>query len=241
MLTSHLSDKALLRNSAGRLVWFVFDVAALAIALAGFGGQGLWNHPAITTMLLLPSLLRLAVDPGVSRPAFVRLANLLVIGALTAALFFRDGTVWTALSAVRLFWVYPFADNIGAHFRSPRLTMRMAFRGADYIAFVSVSSAMVLIDNGGADGALRPEDAWYYTICGTLTLGQEAVIPRLPHGHMLAMIISLAGVLLAARFLAASFGRSGTNRMVCNSCGMTRHESDAAYCIHCGNGLARSK
>ncbi|MBD2176263.1 ion transporter [Pseudanabaena sp. FACHB-1998] len=96
-------------------------------------------------------------------------------------------------------------------------------------------------------------DAFYFSIFTMTTVGYSDVMPKSDAGKLTTVLMVLTGIALIPVQLSELFkrliqtanqsDRSDSDRtklleVVCSSCGLSLHESDAKYCKACGTKLA---
>lgn len=79
-------------------------------------------------------------------------------------------------------------------------------------------------------------DALYFTVTTLTTTGFGDITLHGTSGHLLSVVIMVVGVGLFLRLVQTIFHPAKV-RHTCPNCGLTRHDTDAVHCKHCGNML----
>ena len=81
-------------------------------------------------------------------------------------------------------------------------------------------------------------DAMYFSIVTLSTVGFGDIVPITQAGRMITLLIITSGILFIpwqlgklAKLILLSQGKED---VICTSCGLTKHDSDAVHCKHCG-------
>lgn len=79
-------------------------------------------------------------------------------------------------------------------------------------------------------------DALYFTVSTLTTTGYGDITLADPLGRLLTVFIMIFGVALFLRLAQAIF-RPHKVAYTCPDCGLTRHDTDASHCKHCGRTI----
>ena len=102
------------------------------------------------------------------------------------------------------------------------------------IVFVfTTASAVFTLFAGEKRGVETYVDALYFTVTTFTTTGYGDITPTTIGGKVVAMCIMVIGVSLFLHLARVIVMPSKVNH-TCPSCGLTRHDSDAVHCKHCG-------
>lgn len=161
----------------------------------------------------------------------VVLATLLFPAWLFNFGFLRILRLWTLLNS-DLFWrtVVSRYDNT----RVEDVTRALAA----LVTFVFVVTGFVYtVFRGRHDGITGYLDALYFTVATLTTTGFGDITLPGAGGRILSIAVMLCGITLFLN-LAQSLLRPHKVSRVCDSCGLSRHDADAAHCKSCGASLA---
>ena len=105
------------------------------------------------------------------------------------------------------------------------------------MAFVFVMTALVYVLEVHHNPKITNYvDALYFTIAALTTTGFGDITLEGTSGRLLSIFILLAGVALFLRLVQTIF-RPPHTTYECPDCGLTRHDTDAVHCKHCGRTL----
>ena len=103
--------------------------------------------------------------------------------------------------------------------------------------FVFFVTALVFVLQFGDNPGIRDfVAALYFTVSALTTTGFGDIVLTGTLGQLLAVMIMIVGVALFLRLAQAIF-RPQKVAYTCPSCGLSRHETDAIHCKHCGEPL----
>lgn len=103
--------------------------------------------------------------------------------------------------------------------------------------FVFIVSAVVyVLQVRGNPSIQNYVDALYFTVTTLTTTGFGDITLTGPVGRILAVLIMIVGVSLFLRLIQTIF-RPRKVHYECPDCGLTRHDTDAVHCKHCGRLL----
>jgi voltage-gated potassium channel len=160
--------------------------------------------------------------------------DVLVIASLLAPAFDENLLFLRVLRFMRLFHSYHVIRDlrdVSAFFRRYEEVIEASI---NLSVFVFVMSAVVYVlqvrTNPGINNYV---DALYFTTTTLTTTGYGDIVMRDTPGRLLAVAIMIAGFGLFLRLVQSIF-RPAARRHVCKDCGLTRHDSDAIHCKHCG-------
>jgi voltage-gated potassium channel len=105
------------------------------------------------------------------------------------------------------------------------------------VAFVFVMTALVYVLEVHHNPKITTYvDALYFTITALTTTGFGDITLEGTSGRLLSIFILLVGVGLFLRLIQTIF-RPPHTTYECPDCGLTRHDTDAIHCKHCGKTL----
>jgi voltage-gated potassium channel len=167
----------------------------------------------------------------------VGLADLIVIVSLLAPALAENFLFLRIIRALRLLRSYHVLRTLRRQSRYVRLHEDIIFSVVNLFVFIFVVTAVVYVFQVETNPAIRDYvDALYFTVTALTTTGFGDITLVGTSGHLLAVLIMIFGISLFLRLLQTIF-RPGKIRFECPSCGLTRHETDAVHCKHCGELL----
>ncbi|MBL8658541.1 MAG: potassium channel family protein [Rhodospirillales bacterium] len=226
-----------------RTALLVFDVVTIAFfilaSMMEFSAPILIADIIIAVLLVADFGARLWLAPSKVRFLFdiVSLADLVVIATLLAPALIQNWAFLRVLRAMRLLRSYHVLRDI-------RETWPFLGRNQDVIQsvlnlviFLFVITAFVYVLQHGRNPAINNYiDALYFTVATLTTTGFGDITLVGSSGRLLAVIIMVVGVALFLRLVQTIF-RPDKVRYTCPTCGLSRHETDAVHCKHCGRVL----
>ena len=226
-----------------RWVLLGFDVAVIIFfVVTTFLPHDPW---IITTDYILGVLL--LVDYGArwwssdDRLAFlmrpVAIVDLAVILSLFAPAMVESLAFLRVLRTVRLLRTYHVLREIREYSRFFARNEEIIFSAINLLVFVFVVSALVYVLQVHSNPAIENYvDALYFTVTTLTTTGFGDITLTGQAGRLLAVLIMFIGVSLFLRLIQTIF-RPAKVRYECPDCGLSRHDSDAVHCKHCGRLL----
>jgi voltage-gated potassium channel len=111
------------------------------------------------------------------------------------------------------------------------------FSATNLLVFIFIVSSAVFALQARANDAINDYiDALYFTITTLTTTGFGDITLTGQSGRLLSVVIMIVGLALFLRLLQAVF-RPPKVDFECPDCGLSRHDSDAIHCKHCGRML----
>ncbi|MDH3418436.1 MAG: ion channel [Gammaproteobacteria bacterium] len=162
------------------------------------------------------------------------LIDLLVIASLFVPALIGNFAFLRVIRAVRLMRSYAVSHQLRT--QSPFFARNedVIFSALNLIVFIFVITAAVFVLQVEANESINNYvDALYFTVATLTTTGFGDIILVGSTGRLLAVTIMIVGVALFIRLVQTIFMPSKV-RYECSGCGLTRHESDAVHCKHCG-------
>ena len=127
--------------------------------------------------------------------------------------------------------------NLRHHSHFVRVNEDVIFSVVNLLVFIFVITAVVYVAQVGTNPQIHHYfDALYFTVATLTTTGFGDITLVGTGGHILAVLIMIFGISLFLRLLQTVF-RPGKVRYECPQCGLTRHDTDAVHCKHCGEVL----
>jgi len=168
---------------------------------------------------------------------FTSWTDMIVIATLLAPAFTANFAFLRVLRSVRLlrsFHVLKELRQISPFFkRNEEVIQSIINLGV----FVFVVTALVYVLQVRSNPDINNYiDALYFTITTLTTTGFGDITLQGSSGRIIAILIMVIGVALFLRLVQTIF-RPPKIRYKCVECGLTRHETDAVHCKHCGKVL----
>ncbi|MEJ2575007.1 MAG: ion channel [Gammaproteobacteria bacterium] len=179
---------------------------------------------------------RLFISKNRLQDAFglVGLADLIVIVSLLTPVVVGNFIFMRVIRALRLLRSYHVLRTLRSQSRYVRLHEDVIFSVINLLVFIFVVTAIVYINQVNHNPAIKDYvDALYFTVTALTTTGFGDITLVGTSGHILAVLIMIFGISLFLRLIQTIF-RPGKVRYECPSCGLSRHETDAVHCKHCG-------
>ena len=194
----------------------------------------------IGAIILCDFLARLWIAP--SKPRMLRqiytVADVLVILSLfLAPLLAQNLSFLRVLRALRLLHSYHVLRDLRRDTPFFRRNEDVIVSSVNLGVFIFLVTALVFVLQFGKNpGITSYVDALYYTVATLTTTGFGDITLTGTMGRLLAVFIMVVGVVLFLR-LAQTIFRPQKLRHTCPKCGLSRHETDAVHCKHCGRIL----
>lgn len=192
---------------------------------------------AIGAVILADFLARLWIAPN--KPRMLRqlytLADILVILSLfLAPLITQNLAFLRVLRALRLLHSYHVLRDLRRDTPFFRRNEEVIVSSVNLGVFIFLVTALVFVLQFHKNPSIGSYiDALYFTVATLTTTGFGDITLTGNVGRLLAVFIMVFGVALFLR-LAQSIFRPQKLRHTCPDCGLTRHDSDAIHCKHCG-------
>jgi voltage-gated potassium channel len=164
----------------------------------------------------------------------VGLADLIVIVSLLVPTLAENYLFLRVIRSLRLLRSYHVLKTLRKQSQYVRLHEDIIFSVVNLFVFIFVITAVVYVFQVETNPAITDYvDALYFTVTALTTTGFGDITLIGTSGHLLAVLIMIFGISLFLRLIQTIF-RPGKIRFECPSCGLTRHETDAVHCKHCG-------
>ncbi|WP_127115410.1 potassium channel family protein [Shimia sediminis] len=138
------------------------------------------------------------------------------------------------LRGMRLAHSFYLLQDLRGSSRFFRLREDAVVAGLNLVVFVfTTASAVFTFFVTDRHGVSAYVDALYFTVTTFTTTGYGDITPTTVGGKLMAIGIMVIGVSLFLHLARVIVMPSKVNQ-TCNHCGLTRHDSDAVHCKHCG-------
>ena len=195
-----------------------------------------WLEIVIGVIYVLEFLARMLVSKQRIRDLLhpVGLADLIVIVSLFAPSLAANFSFLRIARALRLLRSYHVIKTLRRQSSFVKANEEIIFSVVNLLVFIFVITAIVLVSQEGKNpGIANYVDALYFTIATLTTTGFGDITLLGSDGRILAVLIMIFGISLFLRLIQTIF-RPNKVKYTCPSCGLSRHESDAVHCKHCG-------
>lgn len=219
---------------------FVTIVFFLATATMPITRELLIADVTIGSLMALDLVLRFWIADRKLRflRRFYVIVDIVVLAALALAPFIGQGlVVLRVLRALRLAHSYHLMRDLRRDsllFRRHEDTFVAAL---NLLTFIFAMTALVFVLQGAEEpGIGNYIDALYFTVATLTTTGFGDITMTTPTGRLLSVGIMVVGVGLFLQLVRAIFSPAKVKH-TCSNCGLTKHDTDAIHCKHCGNDL----
>lgn len=228
---------------AFRYALLVFDVAMIVFIVVSSFAPG---EPLVETLDLAFGLVVLADFAArmlatrrhlaeLAHPATI--ADVVVIVSLLAPAAGEQFAFLRVARALRLLRTYALLSRLRRDFPFFRRNEQAVAAGIHLFVFVFVMTALVYETQHHRNPAIgNYADALYFTVTALTTTGFGDITLQGQTGRLLSVLIMIFGVSLFIRLIQLLF-RPPRIAWRCTGCGLSRHESDAIHCRHCGTLL----
>ena len=162
------------------------------------------------------------------------IVDLIVIASLFVPAMIGNFAFLRVIRALRLLRSYAVSHQLRAQWSFFASNEDVIFSALNLLVFIFVITAAVFVlqveINDSMDNYV---DALYFTVTTLTTTGFGDITLVGSTGRLLAVTIMIVGVALFIRLVQTIFLPSRV-RHECTGCGLTRHETDAVHCKHCG-------
>ena len=194
----------------------------------------------IGLVILADFLARLWIAPSKTRMLrqLYTVADILVIFTLLTAPFFSANLAFLrVLRALRLVHSYHVLRDLRRETAFFRRNEDVVVACVNLGVFIFVTTALVFVLQHGRNPNIETYlDALYFTVATLTTTGFGDITMEDDVGRLLAVVIMVVGVALFLR-LAQTVFQPRKVKHTCPDCGLTRHDTDAVHCKHCGNTI----
>lgn len=229
------------RGSRFRFGLIVFDLCSIGfimVTLPLAPTAAVMVVDVVLGLLILADVLaRLWIAPDKRRhlARLITLADAVVVFSLLLAPLLAGNLAFLRiLRLVRLLHSYQVLRDLRSEAPFFRRNEDIIVSSINLFSFIFVVTALVFEfqhrHNPAIDGYL---DALYFTVATLTTTGFGDITLTGTNGRVLSVVIMVVGVALFLRLLQTVF-RPSKIRHECPSCGLSRHDTDAVHCKHCG-------
>ena len=194
---------------------------------------------AIAAVLTLDYFARMiaAANPGRYAITFTSLADLIVIASLIAPAFLENFAFLRVVRMLRLMRSYHLLKELrdaSGWFRRNEEILQSA---VNLVVFIFVVTAVVFVVEDDRNENINTYlDALYFTVTTLTTTGYGDITMTDSVGRFMTVLIMIFGVALFLRLVQTIF-RPSKAQVSCPDCGLSRHDTDAVHCKHCGRVL----
>ena len=165
---------------------------------------------------------------------FATIADIIVIATLLLPAFIDNYAFLRIARALRLLRSYHVLRELRRDFVFFRRHEEIIQAVVNLIVFIFVVTAVVYVLQADDNPRIANYvDALYYTVSTLTTTGFGDITLTGSTGRLLSVVIMVVGVALFLRLIQAIF-RPAKVRYKCPDCGLSRHDTDAVHCKHCG-------
>lgn len=164
-------------------------------------------------------------------------ADVVVVITLLLPTFIESLLFLRVLRALRLLRSYRVLKDLRDEFAFFKRNEELIQSAINLGVFVFVMTALVYVLQVRTNPQITNYvDALYFTVAALTTTGFGDITLKDTIGRMLSVVIMVFGVALFLRLVQTIFRPT---RVVyeCPDCGLSRHDSDAVHCKHCGRVL----
>ena len=194
---------------------------------------------AIAFLLFIDYTLRIiaAHRPWRSAIEFTAIADLIVILSLFASAFVENLAFLRVVRMLRLLRSYHLLKelrDLSPFFKRNEEIIQSA---VNLLVFVFVVTAIVYVTEGHRNPSINTYlDALYFTVATLTTTGFGDITMTDSFGRLLTVIIMIFGVGLFLRLVQTIFRPQKVTHH-CPDCGLSKHDTDAIHCKHCGRAI----
>ncbi|MEO1207871.1 MAG: ion channel [Pseudomonadota bacterium] len=245
-LKEHLRGLYHGKSAAGRTFRFTMlaiDIAAIVFFLVTSVMEGaLWIY-VIDGILAVFILSDLSIRYWISyhRKKFMlqltTWADIVVVITLLLPMFLDNLLFLRVIRALRLLRSFRVLSDLRSEFAFFRRNEEIIQSTVNLLVFVFVMTALVFVLQADYNPKINNYiDALYFTVAALTTTGFGDITLIGTSGRLLSVLILLLGVALFLRLVQAIF-RPQHVMHECEDCGLTRHDTDAVHCKHCGKTI----
>jgi voltage-gated potassium channel len=227
-----------------RFALLVFDIVSVIffIATSMLTHVHIWIYwvDALMALVIVADLAArfwIAKHPWRLFKEFTTWTDIVVIITLILPMLFDSLLFLRVLRALRVLRSYRVLADLrkeSAYFKRNEEVIQSV---VNLVAFVFVMTALVYVLEVHHNPKITTYvDALYFTIAALTTTGFGDITLEGTSGRLLSIFILLVGVALFLRLVQTIF-RPPHTTYECPDCGLTRHDTDAVHCKHCGRTL----
>lgn len=228
---------------AFRFALLLFDTASVVFfVVTSMTRPALWIYliDAVVAVVIVADLAArfwIAKHPWRLLKQFTTWTDLIVIVTLILPTLFDSLLFLRVLRALRVLRSYRVLADLRAESPFFKRYEDVIQSVVNLIVFVFVMTAVVYVLEVHHNPKINNYiDALYFTITALTTTGFGDITLEGTAGRLLSIFILLVGVGLFLRLVQTIF-RPPHTTYECPDCGLTRHDTDAVHCKHCGRIL----
>lgn len=165
------------------------------------------------------------------------IADLIVILSLLAPVLGENFAFLRVARSLRLFRSYQLVARLRKDFPAFRRNQDIIVGAMNLFIFIFIMTAVVFETQAHTNPAITNySDALYFTVTTLTTTGFGDITLPGTTGRLLSVLIMIFGVSHFIRLIQVTF-RPAKLHHDCPQCGLSRHDSDAVHCKHCGRVL----
>lgn len=184
--------------------------------------------------------------------SFYGIIDLIAILPMYLSFFFTGTSVFGIVRALRLLRLFkilnhPMFVGQSVHLRKALYASRGKIIVFIYFIIINatlIGSLMYVIE-GKASGFTSIPTSIYWVIVTLTTVGYGDIAPITPLGQILASLVMILGYgiiavptgIVTAELAKGDYTSTGSNHVICESCGADSHEKSAKFCNNCGHQL----
>lgn len=224
-----------------RYAMFAFDLATMTyfIAVTPFpdNEKSVAINAGLAIIIFLDFVARLWIAPD-KKEHLLHVyvwADVIVLGSLVLnPLLPVDLAFLRILRGLRLAHSFYLLQDLRGSSRFFRLREDAVVAALNLFVFVfTTASAVFTFFARDKQGIEAYVDALYFTVATLTTTGYGDITPTTITGKIVSITIMVIGVSLFLQ-LARAIVLPAKASQTCGACGLTRHDSDAVHCKHCG-------
>lgn len=231
------------RNRRSRIFRFallIFDIASVVFFIAtSMMRETTWIYwaDALIALIIIADLAArfwIAKHPWKLFKDLTTWTDIVVVITLLLPAFVESFLFLRVLRALRVLRSYRVLADLRAYssfFKRNELVIQSV---VNLLVFVFIMTALVFVLQVHTNPKITNYvDALYFTITALTTTGFGDITLEGTTGRLLSIVILLVGVALFLRLVQTIFRPPHVN-YECPACGLTRHDTDAVHCKHCG-------
>lgn len=169
--------------------------------------------------------------------SFTSLADVVVIVSLVATAFFENLGFLRVIRMLRLMRSYHLLKELREASNWFRRNEDILQSTVNLIVFIFTVTAIVYVLEHDRNANINNYlDALYFTVATLTTTGFGDITMTDSAGRLMTVFIMIFGVALFLRLVQTIFRPAKAN-ISCPDCGLSKHDTDAVHCKHCGRVL----
>ena len=223
-----------------RYALLAFDIASIAFFIvSSLMANDTWIYIVdffIAIILIADLSLRIWISDRPVRTAteFTTILDIVVILTLLLPWVVSSLLFLRVMRALRLLRTYRVMQDLREEFMFFRRNEEVIISVVNLGVFVFIMTALVyVLQKENNPQITNYVDALYFTITALTTTGFGDIVLKDTTGRILSVAIMVIGVALFLRMVQTIF-RPPKVHVECPGCGLSRHDTDAVHCKHCG-------